>query len=62
MKLKYKWESINTESSTTHQKRVKVVGGWIVHIVETCEDSIKDTSSCVFIPDSNHVWELIDNK
>lgn len=53
MRLPTLWEDVGTDGNLT-TKRLRVVGGWIVHILNTTSN---DTTT-VFVPDPGHDWEL----
>lgn len=47
MKIKFEWKRIGDMTY-----RAKVIGGWIVEHIDC------DRPTLVFIPDSNHEWEI----
>lgn len=55
MKIKFKW--IEIENFTY---RAQVIGGWIVKVEDSVcdEDGNSMAVSLVFIPDSEHEWEI----
>ncbi len=54
MKIEFKWEKLSQDTI-----RLKVFGGWIVYTSERDDETGNPTGACmVFIPDSNHEWEI----
>ena len=45
------WESVSTDDGKT-TKRMRILGGWLVHITTTTPSSV----DVFFVPDPNHDW------
>lgn len=60
-KIEFVWEILDDNT-----KRAKVIGGWIVHTVNSSKDingKIKNVSgTMVFVPDDNHEWHIMQSQ
>lgn len=47
------WEDVSTNDNGLTTKRMRIVGGWLVHVANT-DGTYGQT---VFCPDSSHDWQ-----
>jgi hypothetical protein len=55
-KLEFAVQQLHT-SPNSETVRMKVYRGWIVHT--TVSDKNKLSTSSAFVPDSDHIWEVV---
>jgi hypothetical protein len=51
--MKIKWQGEKLDDFTV---RFKVIGGWLVRVIDIYEESCALTQN--FIPDADHKWEI----
>jgi hypothetical protein len=56
VKIPFEWEIIKQNTNSTIA-RAKTYGGWVINSL-TESPSKEVSESMVFIPDSNHQWEV----
>jgi len=58
--MNLKWEEITLDQWHGNTRRAKVIGGWLISIVNIVGDS--SCAAITFLPDPNHDWQGWDNE